>query len=101
MFHFIYSEFAVLIRDLVGHTNSEIQHIDPVEDDPQKRRPDITKAKKELKWEPIVPLKIGLSQTIEYFSKEIQRSSHSERNIFHPHDLVPDDVSSSSSSSKE
>lgn len=79
-----------MIRDLVGNTKSEIENIAPVEDDPQKRRPDITRARKVLKWEPVVPLKDGLQKTIEYFRKELQRSSHSERNIFHPHDLLPD-----------
>jgi dTDP-glucose 4,6-dehydratase len=36
-------------------------------DDPKVRRPDITKAKKLLKWEPVVPLEAGLKKTIEYF----------------------------------
>lgn len=38
-------------------------------DDPIKRRPDITLAKKELDWEPTVDIEIGLSKTIEYFKK--------------------------------
>lgn len=38
-------------------------------DDPIKRRPDITLAKKELAWEPTVDIEIGLSKTIEYFRK--------------------------------
>jgi len=83
-------EFAILIRDLVGNTNSSIKHLDPMQDDPQKRRPDISLAKKELKWNPVVQLKVGLLKTIDYFRKELRRSSHSERNIFHPHDLVPE-----------
>ncbi|CAL8094802.1 unnamed protein product [Orchesella dallaii] len=83
-------EFAYLIRDLVGNTNSEVEHLDPMEDDPQKRRPDISRAQKVLKWKPVVPLKDGLQKTIEYFRKELLRSSHSERNIFHPHDLLPE-----------
>jgi len=37
------------------------------EDDPKKRRPDISKAKKILKWQPRVDLKKGLLETIEYF----------------------------------
>jgi len=36
-------------------------------DDPKVRRPDITKARKMLKWEPAVPLEAGLKKTIEYF----------------------------------
>ena len=78
------AEFAVHIRNLVGNTSSQIEHLEPVEDDPQQRRPDITIAKKQLNWEPIVPLNIGLEKTIDYFRKELQRSSHSERNIIRP-----------------
>ena len=38
-------------------------------DDPKVRRPDITLARKKLKWEPKVPLEEGLKRTIEYFRK--------------------------------
>jgi UDP-glucuronate decarboxylase len=90
---FVFTEFALMIRDLVGNTNSTIEHLEPMQDDPQKRRPDITRAQKELKWKPVVPLKAGLLKTIDYFRKELRRSSHSERNIFHPHDhLLPDSL---------
>uniref|UniRef100_U5EXQ8 UDP-glucuronic acid decarboxylase 1 n=1 Tax=Corethrella appendiculata TaxID=1370023 RepID=U5EXQ8_9DIPT len=76
-------EFAEIIRDLVGGKSKIIQ-TPAVEDDPQKRKPDITRAKKYLNWEPRVPLKIGLEKTIEYFRKELARSNHSQRNIFIP-----------------
>ncbi|MBI2789573.1 MAG: SDR family oxidoreductase [Elusimicrobia bacterium] len=36
-------------------------------DDPKVRRPDITLARKKLKWEPLVPLEEGLKRTIAYF----------------------------------
>ena len=36
-------------------------------DDPKKRRPDITKAKRVLNWEPKVALAQGLGETVEYF----------------------------------
>lgn len=39
-------------------------------DDPLKRRPDITLAKKELGWEPKVQLEEGLKKTIYYFKKK-------------------------------
>ena len=39
------------------------------EDDPLKRKPDITLAKKELNWEPKIKLEDGLIQTIEYFKR--------------------------------
>lgn len=47
------SEFAVIIRDLVGG-KSKIQTMAAVEDDPQRRKPDITRAKKYIHWEPRV-----------------------------------------------
>jgi len=71
--------FARLIRDMVGG-DSEIVHLPAVEDDPQRRRPDISRAKAELKWEPLVPLEKGLSKTVEYFRKELGRTRHSDRN---------------------
>lgn len=76
-------EFATLIRDLVGG-ESRVEHKPAVEDDPQKRRPNITRAKECFGWEPQVKLHDGLLKTIEYFTKELQRSHHSERNIFPP-----------------
>ncbi len=41
-------------------------------DDPKQRRPDISKAKKLLKWEPIVSLEDGLDRTIEYFKEKLK-----------------------------
>ena len=41
-------------------------------DDPRQRKPDISKAKKALGWEPRVPLDKGLDKTIEYFKKRIR-----------------------------
>lgn len=43
------------------------------EDDPQRRQPDITRAKNILGWEPKTPLQEGLKKTIAYF-REIQKS---------------------------
>lgn len=41
------------------------------QDDPRQRQPDITRARKYLKWEPKVPLREGLVKTIEYFWKKV------------------------------
>ncbi len=41
-------------------------------DDPQKRRPDISKAKEILNWEPVVSLEEGLIKTITYFDRLIE-----------------------------
>ena len=60
-------EFAQRIQRLTG-TKSEITfHPLPV-DDPKRRRPDITKAKKLLGWEPRVTLEEGLRETVAYFA---------------------------------
>lgn len=64
--------FATIIREMVGG-NSEIVNLAPVEDDPQRRRPDITLAKEVLNWEPVVPLEKGLKKTVEYFRRELGR----------------------------
>ena len=41
------------------------------QDDPRQRRPDITRAKQLLGWEPTIPLREGLTRTIDYFAKRI------------------------------
>ncbi|XP_023333014.1 UDP-glucuronic acid decarboxylase 1 [Eurytemora carolleeae] len=72
--------FANIINDMVGG-GSSIEHLPAVEDDPQRRRPDISLAKRVLDWEPTVPLKKGLAKTVDYFRKELQRTKHSDRNL--------------------
>jgi UDP-glucuronate decarboxylase len=59
-------ELAQLTLKLVGG-KSKIVHRPLPSDDPKQRQPDITLAKKVLKWEPAVPLEEGLKRTIEYF----------------------------------
>jgi UDP-glucuronate decarboxylase len=46
------------------------------QDDPLKRKPDISLAKKELNWEPSIPLDDGLKQTIQYFLNIQKNSTH-------------------------
>ncbi len=59
-------DFAKKIREITG-CKSEIVYEDLPVNDPRVRRPDITKAKKELGWEPRVGLEEGLKRTIEWF----------------------------------
>ena len=59
-------QFAEKIRDLIGK-KVRIIHKPLPQDDPRQRQPDISKAKRLLKWQPLVPLEEGLRQTIEYF----------------------------------
>lgn len=58
-------ELAALVRDLVGST-SEVELLPRPVDDPEVRCPDITRAQTELGWNPVVPLREGLENTIEY-----------------------------------
>ncbi|XP_054733765.1 UDP-glucuronic acid decarboxylase 1 [Anastrepha obliqua] len=71
-------EFAWIIKKLVGG-KSEVKQTDAVEDDPQRRKPDITRAKKFLNWEPKVPLQVGLYRTIDYFRRELERSDQFQK----------------------
>ena len=52
-------------------SKSKIVHQPLPADDPKQRRPDITLARKYLKWEPKVPLAEGLKQTIAYFKTKV------------------------------
>jgi dTDP-glucose 4,6-dehydratase len=61
-------ELAKKIIELTDSRSNIIYETLPV-DDPKVRRPDITKAKRELHWEPQVGLKEGLSNTIEWFKQ--------------------------------
>jgi len=56
----------VLVRRLTG-TSSQIVFEPLPQDDPVRRRPDITRARDVLGWEPVVPLEEGLQYTIEAF----------------------------------
>ena len=62
--------FAQIVQKLAG-TKSEIVFVTPTDertkDDPQVRRPDITKARTVLGWEPQVSVEEGISRTIDYF----------------------------------
>jgi dTDP-glucose 4,6-dehydratase len=56
---------AERIRDAVG-SRSPIEFVERPEDDPSVRQPDITLARTELGWEPVVPLDEGLKPTIAW-----------------------------------
>jgi len=65
---FTISQLAELVTELTG-TGSKVTYQDLPVDDPMQRKPDITKAREELDWEPVVQLREGLGHTIEYFDK--------------------------------
>jgi dTDP-glucose 4,6-dehydratase len=63
-------EFARRIIALTG-AKSHIVHEPLPVDDPKQRKPDITKARKLLGWEPKVGLEDGLKQTIDFFRDKV------------------------------
>jgi dTDP-glucose 4,6-dehydratase len=67
-------EFAERIRTLMGSRLDLVFQPLP-EDDPRKRRPDISKAKRVLGWEPKVTLEDGLRETVEYFKGIVPANS--------------------------
>ncbi|GAB3530530.1 SDR family oxidoreductase [Pontibacter brevis] len=64
-------EFAEEICKLTG-VELKVDYQPLPKDDPQKRQPDITKAKEILGWEPQVDRAEGLKRTLEYFKEKIQ-----------------------------
>ena len=52
---------------LLTNSNSKLEFLDLPTDDPKQRRPDISKASKNLDWRPEVELTEGLTKTIDYF----------------------------------
>ena len=66
-------EIAEKVRELTG-SRSEIIRLPLPADDPKQRRPDIGLARKELDWEPQVPLGEGLAKTIAYFDQLLAKS---------------------------
>ncbi len=60
------SDIAAIIKQMTG-SSSEVVFQELPQDDPKVRKPDITKAKELLGWEPTISLEEGLKQTILYF----------------------------------
>jgi len=72
-------EFTVLesaqIIKKITDSPSKIKFLPLPQDDPKRRRPDITKAKEIISWQPKISLEEGLSRTIPYFKEKI-KSGH-------------------------
>ena len=64
-------ELAKKVLALTG-SHSPIEHHPLPADDPVRRRPDITRARELLGWEPAVSLDEGLSPTVEYFRRVLK-----------------------------
>lgn len=65
---FTIRELAELVIELTGSRSKMIFEPLP-EDDPTRRRPDISLARKKLGWQPTVALREGLTRTIDWFQK--------------------------------
>jgi UDP-glucuronate decarboxylase len=60
------ADLAALVIELTG-TSSRIEHGPLPEDDPMRRMPDITLARRALGWSPQIPIRDGIARTIDYF----------------------------------
>lgn len=67
-------EFAKLILELSG-SELPIEGRPLPKDDPQSRRPDLTRAREVLGYEPQVPLRDGLARTIEFFRSQVKETA--------------------------
>ncbi|MDZ4724942.1 MAG: UDP-glucuronic acid decarboxylase family protein [Leptospira sp.] len=67
---FTVKELAELVIKEVG-SKSKIIYLPLPQDDPTRRRPDLTLAKSKLNYTPTVPLTEGIKKTIEYFKKSL------------------------------
>lgn len=64
---FTIKELAEKVLELIPESTSKIVYEELPQDDPRQRKPDISIAKKELKWQPTVQLEEGLGKAISYF----------------------------------
>jgi dTDP-glucose 4,6-dehydratase len=67
-------EIAELIRDLAD-SDSPIEHRPAMQDDPQRRCPDIARAREQLGWQPLVDHRDGLTRTIDWLRRQPCASS--------------------------
>lgn len=65
-------ELAELVLELTG-SRSKIDYHPLPQDDPVRRKPDISLAKQYIDWKPMTPLRSGLEKTIEYFDSEMNQ----------------------------
>ena len=62
-------ELAELVIEMTG-SPTQLVFMPLPDDDPCRRRPDVTRARTTLGWEPATPLRQGLARTIEYFEEQ-------------------------------
>ena len=82
---FTIGEFAELVREIVEKVQDEdgvkrsrrveIVHKPMPTDDPQKRRPDTTRAKESLDWQPRWTVRMGLEEMVRYYKAKMADGS--------------------------
>ena len=68
-------ELANKVMTLID-TPSALSHRPLPPDDPGRRRPDISRARELLGWQPTVALEQGLKQTIPYFAEKLKQEGY-------------------------
>ncbi len=71
-------ELAEKIISLTG-SSSHINHVAARPNDPRRKMPNITRARKELRWEPSTSLNEGLQRTVEYIERELSAMEFARR----------------------
>ena len=79
------SEFTILecaqqVLKITG-SSSGIKYEPLPQDDPKQRRPDITKARQLLRWEPRIDLEAGLKLSLPYFQQAVAREKASVQTV--------------------
>ncbi len=64
-------QFAETINEITGNTEIVSLPMERGSGDPQRRQPDISRALKELKWEPKISLREGIEKTLPYFKEKL------------------------------
>ncbi len=84
---FSIDQLAEVVQELVGSKLPVTRHALP-ENDPTQRKPDISRAKRNLDWEPSTPLREGLAKTIDDFRARLaageSRTGYSGRRVRQP-----------------
>jgi UDP-glucuronate decarboxylase len=65
------NELVEELKKIIKESTSKIIYLDMPEDDPKQRKPDIKKAKEQLRWEPNVGLNEGLTKMVDFYKKEM------------------------------
>ena len=70
---FTIKQLAEQVIELTG-SSSKLSHMPLPQDDPRKRKPDITRANEQLGWQPEIALRDGLTKTITYFEALLKQT---------------------------